>query len=175
MGPLSASVTIHAPREQIFEYLEDIANHPEFTDHFLVDWHLTRESSVGVGAGARFRVKAPFNRFAWGDVTFSEVLPPHRIVEVGSGGKANRIRTLGIYELVERAGGTTKVTHTFQSTPATLSDRIAEALGGRWWLGRQERRAMKRLRGVMEEARSSAGGGASPERRSARRVTVAGG
>ena len=47
------------PREEVFEYLADIANHAEFTDHFMVDWRLTREDSYGRGAGARFRVKAP--------------------------------------------------------------------------------------------------------------------
>ena len=51
--------TIARPREEVFEYLADIANHAEFTDHYLVDWHLTREDSYGQGAGARFRVEAP--------------------------------------------------------------------------------------------------------------------
>ena len=93
------SIVVSAPREQVFDYLQDIANHPEFTDHYLVDWHLTRIDSVGRGAGARFRVKAPGNRFSWADVTFAEVDRPHRIVEVGRTGKNNRIRTLGVYEL----------------------------------------------------------------------------
>ena len=56
---LAPRSSISAPREQVFDYLQDIANHPEFTDHYLVDWHLTRIDSVGLGAGARFRVKAP--------------------------------------------------------------------------------------------------------------------
>ena len=73
MHPVTVSIHVGAPREQVFEYLQDIANHPQFTDHFLVDWHLTRIDSVGLGAGARFRVKAPRNRFSWADVTFVEV------------------------------------------------------------------------------------------------------
>ncbi len=93
------SSTISKPREEVFEYLADIANHPEFTDHYLVDWRLTRENSFGTGAGARFRMKAPFNRFAWGDMTFAEVEAPHRIVERGRGGKYNRIRMVGTYTL----------------------------------------------------------------------------
>ena len=65
MDAVTTSVIIDAPRERVFEYLEDLANHPEFTDHYLVEWHLTRIDSVGRGAGARFRVKAPRNRFSW--------------------------------------------------------------------------------------------------------------
>ncbi len=105
VDPLTVSIVVSAPREQVFDYLQDIANHPEFTDHYLVDWHLTRIDSVGRGAGARFRVKAPGNRFSWGDVTFSEVERPHRIVEVGRTGKNNRIRTLGVYELAPAPRG----------------------------------------------------------------------
>ena len=41
------TATISKPREEVFEYLADIANHPEFTDHYLVDWRLTREGSYG--------------------------------------------------------------------------------------------------------------------------------
>jgi uncharacterized protein YndB with AHSA1/START domain len=158
------SIIVGAPREQVFDYLRDIANHPEFTDHYLVDWHLTRIDSVGLGAGARFRVKAPGNRFSWGDVTFIEVEAPHRIVEAGRTGKNNRIRTLGIYELAPGASGTTRVRFTLETEPVTLSDRLLEGLGARAWLKRKNNRAMHRLRSIIE---SDVGRGA--------RVTVAGG
>ncbi|MGH2853436.1 MAG: SRPBCC family protein [Solirubrobacteraceae bacterium] len=164
MGPVTVSILIDAPRERVFEYLQDIANHPEFTDHYLRDWHLTRVDSVGRGAGARFRVAVPGNRFSWGDVTFAEVLPPHRIVEVGRGGKGNRVRTLGVYELAPGAGGTTRVEFTVETQPVTLSDRLLESFGARGWLRRKNMKAMRRLRSIIE---SGEGRG--------RRVTVAGG
>jgi uncharacterized protein YndB with AHSA1/START domain len=147
---VTVSIVIDAPRERVFEYLQDIANHPEFTDHYLRDWHLTRVDSVGVGAGARFRVAAPANRFSWGDVTFAEVDQPHRIVEVGRGGKANRVRTLGVYELAPDAGGTTRVRFTLQTQPHTLSDRLMESLGARSWMKRQNKKALRRLRSIIE-------------------------
>ena len=81
MEPITVTTTISRPREEVFEYLADIANHPEFTDHYMVDWHLTREDGYGAGAGARFRIKAPLNRFAWADMTLAEVTPPYRIIE----------------------------------------------------------------------------------------------
>ncbi len=148
------SILISAPREQVFDYLQDIANHPEFTDHYLVDWHLTRENSVGRGAGARFRVKAPANRFSWADSTFAEVSRPHRIVEVGRTGKANRIRTLGVYELAPTSGGATRVRFTLETQTTVLSDRLREALGGRSWLKRKNTRALKRLRAIIERGES---------------------
>ncbi len=146
------SVVVDAPRERVFDYLQDIANHPEFFDHFLVDWHLTREDPVGRGAGARFRIKThgPGRRFSWGDVSFAEVQPPHRIVEVGRRGKANRIRTVGVYELTEGPGGTTHVRFSMESEPATLWDRAAEATGQRRRLRRRNMRALRRLRSILE-------------------------
>jgi uncharacterized protein YndB with AHSA1/START domain len=150
MDPLSVSIIIDAPREQVFDYLQDLANHAEFTDHYLVDWHLTREDSVGIGAGARFRVKAPRNRFAWADVTFAEVQRPHRIIEVGRSGKDNRVRSLGEYELSAGAAGTTRVRFTYETEPSTLSDRLMESLGGRGWLKRKNTKALRRLRSIIE-------------------------
>ncbi len=151
VNPLTVSIVITAPREEVFDYLADIANHPEFSDHYLTDWHLTRIDSVGLGAGARFRVKAFGNRFSWADVTFSEVERPNRIVEVGRTGKNNRIRTLGVYELTPASGGT-RVSFTLQTVPATLSDKLIDALGTRRRTQRRVRRAMHRLRAILEES-----------------------
>jgi Polyketide cyclase / dehydrase and lipid transport. len=153
MDPVSVSVTIARPREEVFEYLLDVANHAEFCDHYLVDWHLTREDSYGRGAGARFRVKIPMNRFPWADVTFSEVERPRLIVETGRTGKYNRIRTLGTYELEPASAGTTRVTFTFETEPGNLADRLGEAMGARGWLRRKNTRAMRRLRSILEENR----------------------
>ena len=153
MNPLTVSTYIAKPREEVFEYLADIANHAEFTDHYLVDWHLLREDPYGVGAGARFRIKAPLSRFSWADVSLAELTPPYRIVERGRGGKFNRIRMLGTYTLSPAAGDTTKVEYTLETEPPMLSDKIMEALGGRVWVRRQAGKAMRRLRTILEEGR----------------------
>ena len=155
--------TISRPREEVFEYLADIANHAEFTDHYLVDWRLTREDTYGTGAGARFRMKAPLSRFSWADKTFAEVQAPYRIVERGRGGKYNRIRMLGTYTLSPGASGTTRVEYTFETVPVMPSDRLLEALGGSAWTRRKTRKAMRRLRAILEEGRDRG-----------RRATIAG-
>jgi len=148
----TVSATIAKPREEVFEYLADIANHAEFTDHYLTDWHLTRVDSYGTGAGARFRVKAPLNRFGWADRTFSEVQQPYRIVERGRGGKYNRTRMLGTYTLSPGAGDTTKVEYSFESEPPLLSDRLLETIG-RPFTRRRAARGLRRLRTILEENR----------------------
>jgi uncharacterized protein YndB with AHSA1/START domain len=151
--PFTVTTTISKPREQVYAYLADIANHAEFTDHYLVDWHLTRVDPVGLGAGARYRAKAPMNRFAWADTTFVEMQAPYRIVERGRGGKYNRIRMLGTYTLSPGASGTTKVEYTFETEPALLSDKLMETFGGRSWTKRKAAKAMRRLRAILEEGR----------------------
>ena len=163
MDPFTVESTISRPREEVFEYLADIANHAEFTDHYLTDWYLTREDPYGAGAGARFRIKAPFSRFNWADLTFAEVQPPFRIVERGRGGKYNRIRMLCTYTLSPGAGGTTRVEYTIETVPVMPSDHLMEALGGSAWMRRNTRRAMRRLRAILEEDRDRG-----------RRATVAG-
>jgi uncharacterized protein YndB with AHSA1/START domain len=150
---VTVTVSIARPREEVFAYLADIANHAEFCDHYMVDWRMLRENSVGRGAGARYRMKAPFNRFPWGDTTFIEVEAPRRIVEAGRTGKFNRIRTLGTYTLEPAAGGGTRVEFTLETEPATLVDRIQESFGVRGWLKRKNAKAMRRLRSILEENR----------------------
>ena len=137
----------------MFEYLADIANHSEFTDHYLADWHLTRENSYGRGAGARFRIKAPLARFAWGDMTFAEVQPPYRIIEHGRSGKFNRVRMLGTYTLSPGPSGTTVVEYTLETEPVMLSDRLMDMIGGRSWTRRQVAKSLRRLRRILEENR----------------------
>jgi uncharacterized protein YndB with AHSA1/START domain len=151
MDPVTVSTTIDRPREEVFAYLVDIANHPEFTDHYLVDWRLTREDSVGRGAGARFKFKAPLNRFNHADVTLIEVEAPRRIVEAGRGGKYNRTRLRGVYELELGSAGTTRVTFMLETRPGKLSDRLMEMLGQRGWVKRKSAKGLRRLRSILED------------------------
>ena len=164
MNPVEVTTTIARPREEVFAYLSDIANMPEFTDHFLTRWHLTRENPVGSGAGARFWIKQPLNRFSWADLTIVDIQAPHRIVARGRGGKTNRVRSLVVITLTPASSGTTKVDWTWETVPAMLSDRLLEIVGGRGWFKRKMNRSVRRLRTILEEDRGRG-----------RRATVAGG
>jgi uncharacterized protein YndB with AHSA1/START domain len=150
VDPVTSTITIGRPREEVFDYLADIANHAEFSDHYLKDWRLTRVDSSGRGAGARFRYDAPFQRFGWGDMTFIEVERPYRIVAVGRGGKFNRNKTYTTWTLMPDGPGT-RVEHMTETEPALLTDRIMEGFGLRRWYKRGGRKALKRLQAILEE------------------------
>ena len=150
MDPVTSSITIGRPREEVFDYLADIANHAEFSDHYLKDWRLTRIDSVGRGAGARFRWDAPFQRFGWADMTFIEVERPFRIVAAGRGGKFNRNKTFTTWTLTP-AGQATRVELSTEIEPALVTDRFVEAFGLRRWFKRGTRKALRRLQAILEE------------------------
>ena len=152
MDPVTSSVLIDRPREEVYEYLSDIANHWEFSDHYVREVHMTREDTYGVGAGMRFRIPTPLNRFDWVDLTITDVEPPRRIVERGRGGKYNRIRMVVVYTLEPAGPGSTRVTLTTESQPRFPSDRMIEAFG-RGTVRRGQRKALKRLRSILEEGR----------------------
>jgi uncharacterized protein YndB with AHSA1/START domain len=164
--PVTLTTTIARPREEVFEYLADVANHSEFTDHCLVDWHLTREDSYGAGAGARFRIKSRFDRFSYGDITLAEVQPPHRILGTGRAGRFNRVRTKTTWTLEEDGPNATQVTFVTESTPATFSDsKMEQLLRVRNSTARCHKRALERLRSILESgddrgARTTVSGGA---------------
>jgi uncharacterized protein YndB with AHSA1/START domain len=152
VDPVTVSTTIGRPREAVFDYLADIANHPEFSDHYMKDFRLTRLDSVGRGAGARFRYDAPLHDL-WADMTFVEVQRPYRIVAFGRGGKFNRIKTTTIFTLDESDGGAaTDVEVMTESEPPLPTDRLLETVTGyRGWMRRNTRKALQRLQAILEE------------------------
>jgi len=150
MGPVSAEIEIDVPRETVFELIGDLAARPSFTDHFISGFHLTRIDSSGVGAGARFRVKAKPAAF-WVDTTIDEIEAPHRIVEHGHGGRNNRIPATTLWELTEGPGPLTKVRVSFWTEPSHPLDMAKDAFpGSSIWLERQWREALRRLRELLE-------------------------
>jgi uncharacterized protein YndB with AHSA1/START domain len=153
MGPINAEVEIDVPRERAFEAIGDFAARPTFTDHFCSDFHLLRLDAQGIGAGARFRVKAPL-RSVWQDSTIVELEEPFKIVEQGAGGRANRIRTHTVWELTPGAGALTLVTLSYWTEPTGLDRRLEIGSGASFWQQRGWRNALGRLRDLLEAERA---------------------
>jgi uncharacterized protein YndB with AHSA1/START domain len=150
MGPLSAEIEIDAPRERVFAAIADLARRPSFTDRFQHGFHLTRIAATGIGAGARFRSGSRL-RSVWMDTAIATQEPPHKLVEHGQGGRANRIPATTVWELTEGSGSLTRVQVSFWTEPSNPLDRALEAVSGsagaaqRGW-----REALRRLRDQLE-------------------------
>jgi uncharacterized protein YndB with AHSA1/START domain len=146
---VTVSTVITAPREQIFDFVCDLAARPAYTDHFMRDYRLARVNPVGIGAASRFQMKAPFAK-EYAELQITEVDRPRRIVEEIRVGRRGRNRSLAVYDFSDEGHGVTRVELTTFSEPATLIDRVKE-LGAAGWVRRQTARALKRLRMIFEE------------------------
>jgi len=141
MKPIHVSVHVDRPREEVFAFLDVLANHEQFCDHMLVDWTLSGPRS-GVGARARMRANVPGPK-DYADMEVKSAEPPRTIVEEAVGAKGRR-RTRGTYVLEEAQRGGTDVRFTLEYLEAPLQERIAMPLL-RAWLQRANAKAMVRL------------------------------
>ncbi len=149
MGPVTVETVISAPRDAVFDFIGDLANHVAFTDHMMSDYRLARVNSVGLGASARFRLENPGPK-QWAEVQLEVFERPRRIVEEGRSGRFLRNKFWTVWELSPEGRGT-RVELTFASEPATRWDSFKESLGGRGWVKRQNKVALARLRKVFED------------------------
>ena len=141
MKPIVVSTHIDRPREEVFAFLDVLANHVQFTDHMLVDWSFSGPAA-GVGAKARMRANAPGPK-QWIDMEVVSASAPETIVEraVSAGG---RRRTQGTYTLRPRPDGGTDVEFELRYLEMPLGERVASPLL-RAWLKRANQKAMDRL------------------------------
>lgn len=154
MGPISLETTIDAPRERVFEVICDLSRRAGWTDHFVSDLRLERVDGAGVGAAARFRVKAP-GGIRHMETVIADAERPHTVVERGRGGRWDRTAISARWELGGGEGGApTELTLTFATDPGSALGRVREARAHGWWK-RRWRRALRRLTDQLE-ARASA-------------------
>src|SRR6201996_7097398 len=150
MGPVVAEIEIEASREAAFDLLTDLGRRPNFTDEFLTGFRLTRIDARGIGAGARFRVKAPL-RSPWEDTTIVELSAPNRVEERGTGGRVNRIPNHTVWEIEPSKAGMILVRVTHWTEPTNPVDKLVESLSlGAHFERKGWQRAVKRLRDILE-------------------------
>jgi hypothetical protein len=146
MKSVEVSTVIRRPIAEVFAYLDVLANHEAFTDHFLVDWEL-RGPESGVGAGVLMRVRAP-GRTEEVELTVIETEAPFRTVEETIGADGRR-RTRGTYTLEALDADRTQVRFEIDPIEVPRSERPLWPLS-RAWLRRQNAKALERLRAQLE-------------------------
>lgn len=147
MKSVTVSIAVAKPVREVYDYLEVLANHAAFLDHFLVDWKFSGPRR-GVGAKAEARASAPMSQ-DWTDFEIVEAEAPSRIVEEGVGLKGKR-HTRGTYRLQELAGDQTKVSFEFEWLKASRAERLCPPLT-REFLRRPNGKALRRLAKQLEQ------------------------
>jgi hypothetical protein len=144
--PVTVSTSVARPPSEVFAYLDVLANHEPFLDHFLVDWSF-QGPARGVGARARARTDAPGGQ-DWTEFEVLSAEPGREIVEegVGAGGKR---RTRGTYRLGERPGGGTAIEFELEWVEASRAERVASPLT-RAFIKRTNSKAMRRLAKILD-------------------------
>ncbi len=147
MKPVTVSVEVPQPAEEVFDYLAVLANHEAFLDHFLVDWKFSG-SRRGVGAKAEARASAPMSQ-DWTDFEIVEADEPMRIVEEGVGMKGKR-RTRGTYRLRSLPDGGTEISFTLEWLAAARAESLIPPMT-RAFIRRPNAKAMRRLAAKLGE------------------------
>jgi uncharacterized membrane protein len=139
--PVTVSATVSKPRQEVFEFLDELANREAFMKHLYVDWSFSGPAR-GVGAKARARVNAPGSR-EWAQFELVESEGPERVVEevVSSGGKRH---TRGSYRFEELPAGGTGISFELAWLAVPRSERMAPPLA-RIFMRRSRAKALRLL------------------------------
>ncbi|MCH6158875.1 SRPBCC family protein [Streptomyces sp. M600PL45_2] len=146
MRPVVVHVDVDRPREEVYDFLDVLAAHEEFTDHMLREWECSGPSR-GVGAKAQVTAVVAGRREGVA-IEVVEAKRPLKIVERNTGAGGRRVAH-GTYLLQELAGSGTRVFFEYAWRTAPASERLAAPVT-RWLLRRANTRALRRLAGLLE-------------------------
>ncbi|CAL9281192.1 SRPBCC family protein [Streptomyces sp. SudanB91_2054] len=141
MKPVTVSIGVPQTPEQVYDFLDVMAHHERFTDHYLSDW---RHSGPARGVGARATVTAALGGTKTGvAIEVVEADAPRRIVErnVSAGG---RRLAHGTYTVEPLPAGGARVSFTYAWERAPLADRLLAPVV-RATMRRANRTVMRRL------------------------------
>jgi hypothetical protein len=121
MRPVTVSIDVPQAPEQVYDFLDVMAHHESFTDHYLTDW---RYDGPARGLGSRATVTAALAG-AKTDVSIEvvEAESPRRIVERNVSAAGRRLAH-GTYTIDPLPAGGSRVSFTYSWTRAPLADRL---------------------------------------------------
>jgi uncharacterized membrane protein len=145
--PVTVSVEVGRPRQEVFDYVDVLANHERWMARLYKDWSFEGPRR-GVGAIAKAQVDAPA---AQEKVSFKvvESTAPERIVEEGESAHGKR-ETRGTYRFTELEGGRTRIDFELAWVKVPRTERIAPFVS-RAFMGRALGKSLKTLAALLEE------------------------
>jgi len=145
MKPVRVSIDVPQAREDVYDFLDVLANHELFTDHMLRDWQCEGPAR-GVGAKAKITAVAGGRTEAL-DMEVIDAEPPTRTVERNTS-TSGRVAT-GTYTLAELPGGGTRITFETARLRVPRSEALTAPLV-RALVRRGNQRSLERLAGLLQ-------------------------
>jgi hypothetical protein len=146
MEPVTVSVDVKRPRQEVFDHIDVLRNHEAWMDHLFKGWRF--EGPVrGVGAKAVAIVDAPSSRERV-DIEVVESESPSRTVEEAVSAHGKR-RTRGTYTLTDLPGAGTRISFQLEWLLTPKSERILPPLS-RAFMKRANGKAMRKLGALLE-------------------------
>jgi hypothetical protein len=151
----SVTVSIDVPQtpEQVYDFLDVMAHHERFTNHYLTDW---RYSGPGRGVGSCAMVTAALGGTKT-DVTIEvvEAEAPRRIVERNVSAAGRRLAH-GTYTIEPLRTGGSRISFTYAWVRAPLADQLLAPVV-RPTMRRANRTVMRRLAAELARDMTTAG------------------
>lgn len=145
--PVTVTVEVARPSQEVFDVVDVAANHEKWMDHLFKDWHFEGPKR-GVGAITKAQVNAPSAREKV-TIEVIESVSPERIVEEGESAHGKR-KTRGTYRFVGLDGGRTRIEFELEWLKTPRSERLVPFLS-RAFMRRANGKGMKRLAELLEE------------------------
>jgi carbon monoxide dehydrogenase subunit G len=152
MKPVDVNIEVPYPTEEVYDFLDVMANHEPFTNHMLRDWEYSGPDR-GVGSKAKVKVSA-VGRTETVDIEVVSADRPKTIVEQNIGAGGRRVAN-GTYKLAQLPSGGTRIAFEYSWQQAPLSERLASPLV-RAFVRRSNEVAMKRLAEQLAARRAQA-------------------
>jgi len=145
MKPVRVSIDVPQAREDVYDFLDVLANHELFTDHMLRDWQCEGPAR-GAGAKAKITTVAGGRTEAL-EMEVIDAEPPTRTVERNTE-TSGRVAT-GTYTLAELPGGGTRITFETAWLRVPRSEALTAPLV-RALVRRGNQRSLARLAGLLQ-------------------------
>jgi Polyketide cyclase / dehydrase and lipid transport len=147
MEPVTVTVEVGRPRQEVFDFVDVLANREGWMDHLYKDWTFEGPKR-GVGGIAKAQVDAPSARERV-TLTLVEACAPERIVEEVDSAHGKRL-TRSTYNFVEAGAGRTRIEFEFEWLKAPRSERIAPPVAHAF-MKRAQSKSLKKLAAQLEK------------------------
>jgi Polyketide cyclase / dehydrase and lipid transport len=147
MKPVTVTLEIARPRQEVFDHVDVLANREGWMDHLYKHWTFEGPRR-GIGGIAKAQVDAPSARERV-TLTVVEATAPERIVEEVESAHGKR-QTRSTYRFAEAGTGGTRIDFEFEWLKVPRSERMAPPFAHAF-MKRAQGKSLKKLAAELEK------------------------